>query len=62
MSEEFLTSVELAKRWKKRLEAIYWMRSRRQGPPAVRVGRELRFRAEDVRAWEDHQAANDARR
>ncbi len=30
---------------------IYTMRWRKQAPPAVRVGKELRFRESDVVAW-----------
>ena len=62
IADEFLTVAELAARWKKKPEAVYWMRSRGQGPPAVRAGNELRFRLDEVRSWEDAQAARDARR
>lgn len=62
MHEEFLTIEELALRWKKKVQAIYWMRSRGQGPEAVRVGRTLRWRLSDVTAWEERQAASDRRR
>ncbi len=34
---------------------VYAWRSRGEGPPAFRVGRYLRFRADDVVAWLDRQ-------
>lgn len=57
--EALLTAQELADRWRRRLEAIYWMRNRREGPPAIVIGRELRFRLSDVEAWETEQAQRD---
>lgn len=36
---------------------LYQWRYRRTGPRACRVGRHLRYRAADVRAWLDRQAA-----
>lgn len=43
---------------------VYAWRTRGEGPPAIRVGRYLRFRSEDVAAWLDSQrgsAAKDVR-
>jgi excisionase family DNA binding protein len=36
---------------------IHFWRGRKQGPPAVKVGRRLMFRANDVAAWLDNRAA-----
>jgi len=33
------------------LATLYAWRYRREGPPAVKVGRHLRYRAEDVERW-----------
>jgi predicted DNA-binding transcriptional regulator AlpA len=50
--DEFLSVEELAARWKRPKAAIYGLRYRREGPPAIRIGRVLRFRVSDVEAWE----------
>jgi predicted DNA-binding transcriptional regulator AlpA len=50
--EEFLGTDELAERWDTSVRVIYGMRYRGEGPPALRIGRELRFRLSDVEAWE----------
>lgn len=36
---------------------LYAWRSRRQGPPAYRIGRWLRYRRDEVAAWVNEQAA-----
>lgn len=33
------------------VQTIYWWRYRGEGPPAVRIGRHLRFRPADVERW-----------
>lgn len=58
----FLTVPELAARWKRRPESIYWLRARGEGPVATRIGRELRFRLADVEAWEEGQRRLDQSR
>jgi excisionase family DNA binding protein len=35
---------------------LYNWRLRGYGPPAIKVGRHLRYRQADVEAWLDHQA------
>lgn len=50
---------DLCERWNTTQAVIYSMRYRREGPPALKIGRELRWRLEDVEAWE---AANVERR
>jgi hypothetical protein len=55
--EEILTADEVVARYKlKSLESLYVMRSRGNGPRAFRVGKELRFRLSDLRAWEESRA------
>ncbi|MFC7547165.1 helix-turn-helix domain-containing protein [Plantactinospora sp. GCM10030261] len=36
---------------------LYQWRHRRKGPRAAKVGRHLRYKPADVRAWLDNQAA-----
>lgn len=54
-----LTVRELAEHLQVPLKTIYTWRYKGIGPPAVRIGRYLRFRAEDVAAWLEERA-NDA--
>lgn len=61
-TDQLLTIEDLAARWQREVDAIYWMRSRGQGPAALRIGRTLRWRLADVETWEAEQAAEDARR
>jgi predicted DNA-binding transcriptional regulator AlpA len=35
------------------LDTLYYWRHRGEGPPALKVGRHLRYRPEDVRRWLD---------
>lgn len=37
--------------------ALYGLRYYRKGPPAIRIGRQLRFRRADVEAWLASQPA-----
>ena len=37
-------------------ETVYQWNHRRVGPPAIKVGRHLRYRAADVERWLDSQA------
>ncbi|MGH7487949.1 MAG: helix-turn-helix transcriptional regulator [bacterium] len=53
MAETFLSSTDLAERWNRPLSVIYGQRYRHEGPPAIRIGRELRFRLSDVERWEE---------
>jgi excisionase family DNA binding protein len=38
------------------ISTIHFWRGRKQGPPALKVGRRLMFRARDVAAWLDERA------
>ncbi|MFB4312924.1 helix-turn-helix transcriptional regulator [Actinomadura sp. 21ATH] len=54
---EWLTAPEVVARYKLRsLGALYAMRTRGKGPRGHRFGRELRFREDDLRAWEAQRA------
>lgn len=60
-----LTVQELADLLQVPIKTIYTWRYKRIGPPAVPLGRYLRFRAEDVAAWIEERAdppPSDARR
>ncbi|GAA1750531.1 hypothetical protein GCM10009747_04850 [Agromyces humatus] len=49
--EPLLTTSELADYLGVNVQAIYDLRCDRRGPAGIRVGRELRYRATDVRHW-----------
>jgi excisionase family DNA binding protein len=57
MDDPLLTPDELAEYLQKPKATLYAWRSRGEGPPAIRVGRDLRWRKADVEEWLDHQAA-----
>jgi excisionase family DNA binding protein len=48
----FLTSVELAERWKVSRTTLWRLAQRGDSPPALRVGGSMRFRLSDIEAWE----------
>jgi predicted DNA-binding transcriptional regulator AlpA len=50
---QLLDSGALAARWNVPVQTIYGLRYRGEAPPAIRVGRELRWRLEDIEAWEN---------
>ena len=47
------TTRELADYLMKPLGTLYGWRYRGEGPPAIKVGRELRYRESDVQDWLD---------
>lgn len=55
--EKLLTVSDLAKRYSKSESSIYHMNCYRPDalPPSVRIGSAVRWRLEDVRAWEANQ-------
>ncbi len=55
--ERFLGVESLAERWSTTPKVIYSLRYRRDAPPAIKVGRELRWRLADVEAWESARRA-----
>lgn len=48
-----LTTRQLAARWQCSAQTLANMRARGAGPAYVKVGRLVRYRLEDVRAWEE---------
>lgn len=58
---EFLSVEQLAARWGTGATTIYNLRYRGAAPPAIRIGRELRFRLEDVERWERDRRDNGGR-
>lgn len=49
---KFLTAIGLAERWHTTLDVIYHLRYQGDAPPAIKLGRQLRFSIEDVERWE----------
>jgi excisionase family DNA binding protein len=50
-----LTPAELAKFLGVPIGTLYGWKYRRVGPPALRIGRHLRYRSQDVEAWLKHR-------
>jgi excisionase family DNA binding protein len=57
---DLLTVAELATYLGVPVSTIHFWRGRKQGPPALKVGRRLMFRATDVAQWLDEQRAREA--
>ena len=55
----YLTTHQLADRWCVEPAYVRNLRYRGEAPPALRVGKELRFRLRDVEAWEQARIDND---
>jgi len=53
---EWLSPEDLATSLKIPVRTTYAWRQRNYGPPAIRVGKHIRYRASDVEAWLDAQA------
>jgi predicted DNA-binding transcriptional regulator AlpA len=49
--DELLTPEEVADWIRRPITTLYNWRSRRVGPPAIRVGGRLRYRRADLEAW-----------
>ena len=60
-TSELLTTVDLAHRWHTTAQAVYAARYRGDCPRAIRVGRRLLFRLDDVISWEEHRVAEPGR-
>ncbi|MGH3412182.1 MAG: helix-turn-helix transcriptional regulator [Marmoricola sp.] len=60
--EPLLSTTELAERLQVSVQTLYDLRSHGRGPRGFRVGRELRFRVSEVRAWLARMEADDAAR
>jgi len=55
----FLTLDELAERYQVPVATVRYWRNHGRGPKAVKIGRYLRFRIEDVLTWEREQFGQD---
>ena len=55
MTDRLLTPEDLVARWSVPLKTLYSMNYRRTGPPALKIGKHLRWRKSDVLAWEQRQ-------
>lgn len=53
--ERHLTTQELADRVGVPINSIYFWRAHKKGPRAMRIGKYVRYRMEDVLAWEQSQ-------
>ncbi len=51
ISPEYLTTQQVAQMTGFSLKSLEAMRHKRNGPPYLKVGARVRYRAEDVRAW-----------
>ncbi len=56
--KKFLGVDGLAERWDTTPQVIYGLRYRGQAPPAIRVGRELRWDLAEVERWEADRLDN----
>lgn len=57
--EPLLTTRQLADYLDLDVQAIYDLRCHHRGPHGIRVGRELRYRVGDIRAWLDSNTEHD---
>lgn len=56
MAETLMTVEEVAAYLRKPVRTLYAWRYRREGPPAFKVGRHIRYRKVDVDAWLETRA------
>jgi hypothetical protein len=59
MSEVLWGPEDLGRRYGVPIATVYAWRYRRTGPPGFKVGRHVRFRPEDVLAWEAEQVRSE---
>lgn len=50
-TEQLMTTIELAEYLEIPIATLYSWRTKGEGPPAIKVGRHLRYRASDVERW-----------
>ncbi len=58
MADQLLGPNEVAEYLGVPVNTLYQWRSHRTGPPAIRVGRHLRYRASALERWLDQQSAD----
>jgi predicted DNA-binding transcriptional regulator AlpA len=54
-TDALITLQQLAERLQVTPKVIYGLRYRGEAPPAIKVGRELRWRLSDVADWEERR-------
>jgi excisionase family DNA binding protein len=57
MDHRLLTTDEVSARYRVSRRTLYYWRSIGQAPPAIKVGRHLRWPQEGLQAWETRLAA-----
>ena len=57
--EPLLSASEVAAYLGVPIKTLYRWRYRREGPPALRVGRHIRYRRTDLEDWVNHRLATD---
>jgi excisionase family DNA binding protein len=60
MTEPLLTTAQVAEYLQVPVATVHRWRYFGTGPPAIKVGRHLRFEPSDLRDWIDEKKANDA--
>ncbi|WP_259362932.1 MULTISPECIES: helix-turn-helix domain-containing protein [Paenarthrobacter] len=55
-----LTPQQLANRLNIPLNTVYAWRVARKGPPAMKIGKHIRYRLPDVQAWEQSRVDREA--
>ncbi len=61
MDDKLLTTEEVAARYRVSRRTLYHWRATGQAPPAIKVGRHLRWPQLQVQAWEDRLAGEQSR-
>jgi excisionase family DNA binding protein len=57
MDNMLLTTEEVSARYRVSRRTLYYWRATGQAPPAIKIGRHLRWPESQVRDWEDQLAA-----
>jgi len=57
ITRSLMSPREVAALLQLKVTTLYDWRSRGEGPPAIKVGKHLRYRHEDVETWLDQRAA-----
>lgn len=56
MADKYLSPAQLAERYDVPLETVYGWNKTGSGPDYIRVGRHVRYRPQDITAWEERNA------
>ncbi|MEU8872826.1 helix-turn-helix domain-containing protein [Streptomyces javensis] len=60
LPDRYLTSDDIAEMFEVSKETVYTWRKKRIGPPAIRIGKYLRYDPAAVHAWAQEQTEHDA--